>query len=1069
MWFWGGWLDGLRSCRGPARRRPLRVAFGGIKFRLVGMVLLVALPVAAIIATGLIRERARDIEAAHVKAQEIAGRGGEQYRQAIAGMRSLLQTLSLVPEVVSGSPESCAAFLDRAGRQFAWAEQFWVMESGGQVICATLKDAVGRDASERDYFKTTMATREFSISNLMIARVSKPAASVLTLPVLDERGAVTRVLAVSLRLEWFATLFAEVSGHSGASVILFDGQDVMLARYPDRPDWIGKSWRGTPLIERIANTAEGSGEIVGVEGVAKIVGWASVPGTRAHIAVGFDRAQVLDEIDTKMRRGMLVMATLIGGAILAGLALARSVVRPLKLLTQGAEAVRNAPDAALPKISAYAEVASLSASLDALLTDRRRRERALIEAHAAAERAEHQAREAHAYLTNVIEMLPEGIVIFDADEHFHLWNRCFAEQYAFAGELIKGERLEDRLRASVAAGAYPSAVGREEDFIAERLARHALPESSCEQEMPGGRWIRIVDRRMRDGTRIGVRSDITEIKRREESFRLLFESNPVPMWVHERETYRMLAVNDAAVALYGHDRDKFLSMTAADFHMIEYNTEATAPRDGSPRDGSPRERHWRDVKADGSFIEVTSYSRSLDYGGCPARLVAIIDVTERKRAEARISHMTHYDALTGLANLTLFRQCLDAAAARASERGFAALCIDLDDFKGVNDGLGHPAGDRLLRAVASRLTSCLGEGDTLARLGGDEFALIRVGIADEQEAQAFAARLVAALAEPYDIDGRAVAIAASVGIAMAPRDSDDAATLLRYADMALYGAKSDGGHSIKVFDRQMDMRLMARRAMEYDLREALADDALQLWYQPSIDLATGRATGFEALARWNDAKRGHVSPAEFIPVAEEIGLIDRLGEWVIRRACADAAAWPPDVRVAVNLSPLQFKNRDLVRTVLIALASSGLPAHRLELEITESVLLHENESNLAILQQLRGLGVRIAVDDFGIGYSSLSYLRMFPFDRIKIDRSFVIELPTSRECANIIRSMVELAKNLDIAITAEGIETAEQLAHLRADGCTEGQGFLFSPARPVREVADMLDGPGRERLAERAA
>jgi len=845
-------------------------------------------------------------------------------------------------------------------------------------------------------------------------------------------------------------------------VILFDGQGAMLARYPDRPEWIGRSRSATPPINRIGNAVEGSGETVGIDGVAKIVGWASVPGTQAHIAVGFDRARVLDEVDGKTRRGMLVMSIVVGCAILAGLALARSIVGPLKRLTEGAEALRNAPDAALPEITGYAEVASLAASLDALLTDRRRRERALIEARAAAEHAGQQACDAHAYLTNVIEMLPEGIVIFDADDRLHLWNRCFAEQYAFSGKMIKGQSIEERLRASVAAGAYPSALGREEAFIAERLARLALPESSYEQAMPGDRWIRVLERRMADGTRIGVRSDITEIRRREESFRLLFESNPVPMWVHEYATSRILAINDAAVALYGFDREKFLSMTTRDLQVSEAGAAAAA---AAREDGTPRERQWRHVKADGTFIDVTSYSRFLEYDGRPARLVAIVDVTERKRAEARISHMAHYDALTGLANLTLFRQCLDAAAMHARERGFAVLCIDLDNFKGVNEAHGHPAGDRLLCAVAVRLAPILRDGDTLARLGSDEFALIRGGIAGDDEAAALAARLIEALAEPYEIDGRAVTIAASVGIAMAPRDGEDAESLLRYADMALYGAKADGGRAFKVFDPQMNLRLMARRSIEHDLREALAEEAIELWYQPSIDLATGRITGFEALARWNHPKRGIVSPAEFIPIAEEIGLIDRLGEWVIRRACADAAAWPSDLRVAVNLSPLQFKSRNLVRTVLIALASSGLPACRLELEITESVLLHENESNLAILHKLRGLGVRIAVDDFGIGYASLNYLRMFPFDRIKIDRSFVMELPASRECVKIIRSMVDLAKSLGIEITAEGIETAEQLAQLRADGCTEGQGFLFSPALPVAEMADLI----RKRAAERAA
>jgi diguanylate cyclase (GGDEF)-like protein/PAS domain S-box-containing protein len=1054
----GALIGRLRSF---ADRHPMGRALGGVKARLVAMVLLCTLPVGGVIAVGLLRERAHEIEAAHAQVQEIARHGIAQYLSAIANIRGLLKTLALVPEVTSASPEACAAFLERAGRPVAQAGQIWVMNPDGWVICNSTPHTVVGDRSDREYFKAAMATRAFGVSDFTHGKTKGLPETVLTLPILDEHGAVTRVIAASLRLDWFSALFAEVSDRSGASVILFDSQDRMLARYPFRPEWIGIDWHGTPLLERIGDTADGSGEIVGVEGVSKIVGWATVPGTHAHVAVGFDRAQVLGESDARLLRGVVVMSIVIGGALLAALALARSVVRPLKQLTQGAEAVRNAPDAELPKISGYAEVESLAVSLDALLTDRRQRERALSEARADAERAERQAREANAYLTNVIDVLPEGIVIFDAEDRLQLWNRCFAERYAFSGEFKKGERLEERLRASVATGAYPNAVGREEEWIAERLARHALPECSYEQEIAGDRWLRIVERRLADGTTVGVRSDVTELKRREGSFRLLFESNPVPMWVHESSSSRMLAANDAAVALYGYSREQFLTMTTADINVVEYGPRS----DTAYPDGILRERQWRHRKADGSVVEVNTYSRALEYDGRPARIVAVVDVTERKRAEARIAHMAHYDELTGLANLALFRKCLDAAALRAGERGFAVLCIDLDAFKEVNETLGHAAGDRLLRAVAARLMNCVREEDTLARLGSDTFAVIRDGIAGEGDAEAFAARLTATLGEPFELEARRVTIAASIGVALAPRDGEDTATLLKYADMALFGVKSDGGRGFKVFDLQMNVRLVAQRTLEHDLREAVANDGLELQYQPSVDLATGRTTGFEALARWNHPIRGAVPPAEFIPVAEKMGLIDRLGEYVMRRACNDAAAWPSDVRVAVNLSPLQFKSRDLARTVLIALASSGLAPQRLELEITESVFLQDSESNLAVLQQLRGLGVRVALDDFGTGYSSLSYLRTFPFDRIKIDRSFVSALPDSRECAKIVRAMVELAKSLGIDTTAEGIETAEQLAYLRAEGCTEGQGFLFASARPIADVPEMLGEPAAERAA----
>ena len=707
---------------------------------------------------------------------------------------------------------------------------------------------------------------------------------------------------------------------------------------------------------------------------------------------------------------------------------------------------------------------SLASSLDALLTDRRRRELALLEARAVAERAEREAREAHTYLTSVIEMLPQGIVIFDADDRLLLWNRCFAENYPFGG-LQAGERFEDRLRAAVARGAYAAAIGREEAWIAERLARHNMPESDCEQEIAGDRWIRVMERRLPDGTRIGMRSDITELKRREESFRLLFESSPVPMWVHDRKTCRFLAVNDAAVGLYGYDRAKFLTMTTRDLQLVEYVAGTVRGQHDALQ-----ERNWRHARADGTAIEVTSYSRALEYEGRAAKLVALVDVTDRKRAEARITHMAHHDDLTGLANRVLFRQCLDAAAKRSREHGrmVGALYIDLDNFKDINDALGHPEGDLLLRDVAARQSLCVRKEDIVARLGGDEFAVIQDGIDGQGDTEMLAARLIEVLGEPYDIEGRVVTVAASVGIAMAPRDGEDTESLLKYADLALYSAKADGGHAFKAFEPEMNVRLQARRVLERDMRDALANDQLELHYQPSISLATrtgGEFRGAVAMAasgaRRHLAGRVH-SRSRRISGSASTGL----GEWVLRRACADAAGWPAYTRVAVNLSPLQFKSRKVLQSVLIALASSGLSARRLGLEVTESVLLQENETNLATLHELRALGARIALDDFGIGYSSLGYLRMFPFDKIKIDRSFVMALPDNQECVKIIRAMVELAKSLGMDATAEGIETPGQLAQLEALGCGEGQGFLFSQARPVGDVPDMLARGG---AIERAA
>ena len=441
------------------------------------------------------------------------------------------------------------------------------------------------------------------------------------------------------------------------------------------------------------------------------------------------------------------------------------------------------------------------------------------------------------------------------------------------------------------------------------------------------------------------------------------------------------------------------------------------------------------------------------------------DITEWRKAQAQIAYMAHHDALTNLPNRTLFREQLEHAMRRVKrDEQAAVLCLDLDHFKDINDSLGHPIGDELLQAVAGRLRECLREGDTVSRLGGDEFAIVQVGNElQASEASTLASRLVEAIGAPYVIQGHQVVIGASIGISMAPDDSIDPDQLLKNADMALYRAKADGRGTYRFFETAMDARAQARRLMELDLRAALLRGEFEVYYQPIHDLKADQIVCFEALVRWNHPLRGMIAPTNFIPLAEETGLIVQIGDWVLRKACADAAGWSRDVRVAVNLSPAQFKNRNLVPAVKSALSASGLDAHRLELEITESVLLQDSEITLATLHKLREFGVRISMDDFGTGYSSLSYLRSFPFDKIKIDRSFIHELATRDDSMAIVRAVTGLGKSLGISTTAEGVETSEQLALLRLEGCTEVQGYLFNPARPAAEVEKMLS-KGRLRV-----
>jgi diguanylate cyclase (GGDEF)-like protein/PAS domain S-box-containing protein len=433
------------------------------------------------------------------------------------------------------------------------------------------------------------------------------------------------------------------------------------------------------------------------------------------------------------------------------------------------------------------------------------------------------------------------------------------------------------------------------------------------------------------------------------------------------------------------------------------------------------------------------------------------DITERRKAEAKIAYMAHHDALTDLPNrLQLHEQLRKTLATTKRGAQVAVFCLDLDRFKHVNDTHGHSVGDLLLQSVAGRLRGCIRDTDIVARLGGDEFAIMQAGVSQPTEATALASRLIEAIAAPHELGSHQVLVELSVGIALAPGDGLDPDQLLKNADMALYRAKSDGRGLYRFFEPEMDARVQARRSLEADLRNAIENREFELYYQPLIDMQTEYVTGFEALIRWHHPQRGVIPPLDFISVAEETGLIVPIGDWVLRQACTDAATWPRDLKVAVNLSPIQFKNKGLLLSVVSALAASGLSAKRLELEITEFVLLQDSDATLATLHELRGLGVRISMDDFGTGYSSLNYLRKFPFDKIKIDQSFIADMSDQNDSLVIVRAVIAMGNALGIATTAEGVETREQFRQLKLEGCTEVQGYLFSPPKPAVEIKGLL-------------
>jgi len=442
-----------------------------------------------------------------------------------------------------------------------------------------------------------------------------------------------------------------------------------------------------------------------------------------------------------------------------------------------------------------------------------------------------------------------------------------------------------------------------------------------------------------------------------------------------------------------------------------------------------------------------------------------VEIADREESQARSQYLAYHDSLTGLGNRLVFKEQLQEALKDVSvtPHPLAVLFLDLDGFKAVNDTLGHSIGDLLLKSVAAKLRDLIQRTDRIARLGGDEFAILQISAAQPASSIALAEKIIDIVGQPCNIDGHDVTVGASVGIAIGHAGEINTESLLKSADLAMYSAKSDGRGTYRMFDPEMDAIVQARRLLERDMRTALVQNSFKLFYQPLVNLQTQRVTSFEALMRWNHPERGPVSPSEFIPVAEEMGLIIQLGEWALRQACSEAIHWPDKICVSVNLSPLQFSKGNLVSTVISALASSGLPASRLELEITESVLLEKSERNIAILNQLRDLGVRISMDDFGTGYSSIGYLRSFPFDKIKIDQSFVRDLLVDEGSLAIVRAIAGLGVSFGMTTTAEGVETVEQMRRLNLEGCIEVQGYLYSKPVPANEIVGLI-----ERLADKS-
>ncbi|HEY6024762.1 MAG TPA: EAL domain-containing protein [Pseudolabrys sp.] len=804
--------------------------------------------------------------------------------------------------------------------------------------------------------------------------------------------------------------------------------------------------------------------------------------------------------------------------------------------------------------------------------------------------AENEIKRQEEQLNAALDNISQGVCMFDASQRLIVCNKKYADIYGLTDDQTKpGTPIHTILEHRIASGNAPE---DHEAYIRDRLNEVAVNQPyQTVNRLRDGRYVSVVHQPMNNGGWVATHEDVTEARRREESFRLLFESNPVPIWVIDRDTLRFLAVNEAAVAQYGFSRAQFMSMTVADLRPVEDRARFTAFIRSLSEDQFI-ENVGQHLKADGTQIEVAVYSRALNYHGRPARMTVIHDVTKTKRTEAElrrtkifldaviehvpvpiivrdvegsgidarasrftlfnrayerltgdnrnrligktaheifptqradmivrsdnealqtdrivatpehhidtlgngqrlvkaskiaikddsgqsqylltvldditeqrrteqhISYLAHNDSLTGLPNRASFLEHLNKTLEMASKSGekFAVMCLDLDRFKEANDVYGHLVGDGLLREAARRLQNSA-EGAFLARIGGDEFILVVPDEDPEATAATIGERLITAFKDNFEVDGHQIQVGLSIGVAIFPADGTHVKTLIANADAALYQAKSEVRGSVRFFEEKLGSRLRERRELQTDLRKALDTGDLSLHYQPQKTITFGKVVGLEALARWNCPRRGMVPPDIFIPIAEQSSHIITLGEWILREACREAASWPKPLKVAVNISPVQFHHGDLPNLIHSVLLETGLKPERLELEITEGVLIDDFARAVSILRKLKSLGIHIALDDFGSGYSSLSYLHAFPFEKIKIDRVFIGDLEHNHHSMAIVRAIITLGHNLNIPILAEGVETESQLAFLAQEGCDEVQGYFTGRPCPIEAYSELV-------------
>jgi diguanylate cyclase (GGDEF)-like protein/PAS domain S-box-containing protein len=900
-----------------------------------------------------------------------------------------------------------------------------VFDSEGQMINSSASWPVPSiNIADREYFKAFKSNTQ---SDTVMA---EPVRSYIT-------GGWTTVIAhrlvgrngvflgaVSRRIDPanYEKFFASVALGPGAAIAMFHRDGTMLARYPHVDSMIGKKFKMAPLLQRVLT--EGGQQTLRVQSPV-------------------DHQERIGSAAELSNFPLVIIAT---NTIEAALSDWREQTRLLMI------------------------AAALSASVIAFIL------------YSIVRQINRQSRESQQRLESekqrldtALNNMTQGLVLYDASARVVICNQRYIDMYGLSTDVVKpGCHFYDLIQHRKDTGTYDGDVHEFCSNIMRNVAQGKV--SSTVMEGGDGRAFMIVNKPLAQGGWVATIEDITERlnleqeRDRNQTFlREIIDHIPSQITVKDARDHRYLLANRVAEVQFGLLRDAIVGKTAFDLFSKKLAARIAADDERALQslDGLLLDEHPWESRLEGRRYITSKRIGIRDQTGDPRYIINVVeDVTERRHADEKIAHMAHYDALTDLPNRALFRAQIERELAKTGggER-FALLYVDIDEFKGINDSLGHHVGDELLKTVATRIRGCLKDTDLIARLGGDEFAVIQTAVESRADVVEFVTRIHAAIREPYQCLGHQLSTDASIGIALAPQDGTELDQLIKNADLAMYAAKAEGRRTHRFFAPVMHASATARLTMELDLRQAMLDGGFELHYQPLVNLQRNEVSGCEALLRWRHPERGMVSPAEFIPVAEDTGLINELGDWVLKTACAEAVLWPDHIRLAVNISPIQFKCATLALKITGALAASGLAPRRLELEITEAVLIRDDEAALAILHQLRAIGVRIALDDFGTGYSSLSYLKRFPFDKIKIDRSFVTDIAEAGGSPAIVQAVVNIAAERNMTTTAEGVETEQQKQMLRALGCTEMQGYLFSAARPGPEVRKLLGTSGGKAAA----